>query len=309
MLHFAIRLLIALSLLFSFHFSASSGTLAASDDRLVIGRISNEPRKHYDRLRAMADYLAEELAEDGITEIDVVLVSELEEMEALLATGQVDILSETPFMALDMVDKGLAEILLREWKKGVPEYHSVIVSRKDGPVQRLEDMAGRRIAFEDPGSTSAYLMPRFALEDAGMTMRELSHPKDSVAPDEVGFSFANGEINVISWVHRGRADAGAISNLDWDSESSTPAHFKKDLQIVHRTAPVTRSLFLARSGLDGTLKRRITETLEIMHETPVGSAVLKKYFKVARYDRLDGEAAEGLENVRRIRQAIVSPTN
>lgn len=304
MSHFAIRLSIGLFLLLSVLLPAASAAIAAGDGRLVIGRISNEPRKHYDRLKAMAEYLTEELAGNGVTAIDVVMVSKLEEMQELLATGRVDILSETPFMALDMVEKGLAEILMREWKKGVAEYHSVIVARKDGPVQRLEDLVGRRFAFEDPGSTSAYLMPRVALEDAGLILHELANSRDAAMRGKVGYSFANGEINVVAWVHRGLADAGAISNLDWNSDSSAPAHFKKDLKIIHRTSPVARSVFMVRGGLDDTLKKRIATVLEHMHESPAGRAAMKKYFKVARYDRFEGEALVGLETARRIRQSV-----
>lgn len=309
MSHFAIRLSISLLLLASVTVSAASRAIAAGDGHLVIGRISQEPRKHFDRLTAMADYLTQELAGNGITGIDVVMVSGLAEMEQLLAAGQVDILSETPFMALDMAEKGLAEIVLREWKKGVAEYHSVIVARKDGPVQRLEDLAGRRVAFEDAGSTSGYLMPHFALEQAGLSLQELANSEDAVPPGKTGYSFANGEINVVAWVHRGRVGAGAISNLDWNSKSSAPAHFKKDLQIIHRTDPVTRSVFLTRAGLDDAIKTRIMAVLESMHESPDGRAALKKYFKVARYDRLTGEALAGLENVRRIRQSVSGHIN
>lgn len=286
-----------------------AAAFAAEDSRLVIGRISAEPRKHYDRLKAMGDYLAVELAADGITGIDVVMVSRLEEMEKLLASGRVDILSETPFMALEMANKGLADILMREWKKGVAEYHSVIVARKDGPVRSLKDIEGRRFAFEDRGSTSGYLMPRAALEAGGLTLRELADARAPVIPGVVGYSFAKGEINVVAWVHRGIADAGAISNLDWDSESSAPTHFRKDLQIIHRTGSVTRSVFLARAGLEDSLKARMMTILETMHESPAGRAALKKYFKVVRYDRLEGEALTGLENARRILQTIPGPAN
>lgn len=309
MSHFAVRLTFSL-LLWTFVLSpATSAAFAAEGGRLVIGRISAEPRKHYDRLKAMGDYLAQELSAEGITGVDVVMVSRLQDMEKLLAAGQVDVLSETPFMALEMAEKGLVDVLMREWKKGVAEYHSVIIARKGGPVERLADIEGRRFAFEDRGSTSGYLMPRAALEASGLTLRELANVRDPTIPGAAAYSFAHGEINVVAWVHRGIADAGAISNLDWDSESSAPAHFKKDLQIIHRTGPVTRSVFMARAGLDDAIKARLMTVLETMHESPAGRAAMKKYFKVARYDRFEGEALDGLENAREIRRAVAGLAN
>ncbi len=37
-----------------------------------------------------------------------------------------------------------------------------------------------------------------------------------------------------------------------------------------------------------------------MHESPEGKKVLKKYYKVKKYDELEGEAAEHLAAARRI---------
>ena len=75
---------------------------------------------------------------------------------------------------------------------------------------------------------------------------------------------------------------------------------RDELRIIHRTEPVIRSLMLARASLDDALCERIKTILETMHESSEGRAVLKKYSKVARYDRLEGEAAEQLETARSI---------
>ena len=125
--------------------------------------------------------------------------------------------TETPFVAFDMMEEGLAEPLMREWKKGVAEYHTVIIARGDDEIESLEDLRGRNFAFEDAGSTSGYFLPRVALEAAGLSLEKLDDPRGTPAGDAVGYSFANGEINVVAWVNRGLADAGAISNLDWEN--------------------------------------------------------------------------------------------
>ncbi len=300
MSHFAFRILLNLAIAVPVLAPLPRPAHAADAVTLVLGRITDEPQKHFPKLRAMADELARELAPDGVARVDVAMVETLDKMKELLAAGKVDIVSETPFMALDLEAAGVARLLLREWKSGVAEYSSIIIARADGPVKRIEDIAGRRFAFEDPGSTSGYLIPRDVLETANLNLFEMRSPRDPVPDGRVGYSFANGEINVVAWVSRGLADAGAISNLDWDDPSAMPAHLKSDIVAIHRTPPVVRSIVMVRAGLDVALAARLSDVLEHMHETPAGRATLKAYFGVARYDRLDGPAVTGLEATRAI---------
>jgi len=300
MLYHALRVIGGVAALVAVGVSAPPVTLAESGQRLVIARLSNEPHKHLHSLHAMANYLAAQLADEGIAGVDVAFAESPAQMRRMLEEKKVDLLSETAFMALEFMNDGTAKALAREWKKGVPEYHSVIIARKDSGLTALSDLVGRKFAFEDPGSTSGYLLPRIALEDAGLRLMRLPDPRNPVRDGTVGFSFAQGEINVIAWVNRGLADAGALSNLDWDEPDAAANPLKKDLQIIYRTEPVVRSLFLARSSLDGRLCERIAEILQSMHESPEGRAVLKEYFDVARYDSLEGDALKGLEAARRV---------
>ncbi len=280
---------------------AALSTAQAQDGvTLVIGRITDSPDKHYKRMAQMAEYLAAELVDYGVGGVDVMIYPTEEEMAEALRRGRVDIVSETPFLALELQEEGVVDILMREWKKGVPEYHSVIVVRKDSPAQSLADLAGRRVTFEDPGSTSGYLLPRAALEDAGLSLLEVANPNRPVPADRVGYRFSGSESKVVRAVAEGTADAGAYSNLDWDDEESTPPEVKAQLRILHETKPVIRSTLMVRRSIPADIKTRLAEVLEHMHESEDGRAAMKKYAKVAKYDRIEGEALRGLEEARRI---------
>ena len=283
---------------------ATAGPLAAADDgnRIVLGRISEKPSNHFERMRALADYMAVQLAPDGITGVDVVMVDSLEEMREMLASGGVDFMSETAFMASELVDAGVAELMLREWKQGVAEYHSLFFVRADSGLKDIADLPGHSIAFEDPGSTSAYLVPRVTLELAGVELLPLAAPGIDVPEGVVGYIFAEGEANVVAWVHRGLADAGVVSNLDWENDSEAPEFLKGDLNVIHETPPIIRSLMLVRRGLAPEMKARLSEILQGMHETEDGRRTLQRYFGVSRYDRIDEAAMDGLETVRQIRR-------
>ena len=277
-----------------------------ADNRLVIGRISTNVRKHWPRLEAMAEYLAAELAPAGVAGVDVRMVDTIEEMRALLRSGEIDMLSETAFAAIELTNDNSAEMLLREWKSGVSDYHTIIFARRDSDVRSLDDLIGRTFVFEDRGSTSGYLIPRAHIVHSGFAMVELDNPLDRPPANTVGFAFADDEGTVIDRVRRGFADAGAISNLDWGDEDEVSELERQELMIIHETAPVIRSIMLARSTLDPAVKARLTQVLLSMHESEAGLETLRKYWKVARFDRIEGPALESLLNARAMHQVSSS---
>lgn len=273
-----------------------------TDRRLVIGRISTNVRKHWPRLEAMANYLSAELADVGVAGVDVRMVATLDEMREMLRNGEVDLFSETAFSAIELSIDSTAEMLLREWKSGVSDYHTVIFARRNSGVESLSDLVGRTFVFEDRGSTSAYLIPRAHMVRSGYTMVELDDALATPPAGAIGFAFADDEGTVVSRVRRGFADAGALSNLDWADEDEVSEDDRRELVVIHETDPVIRSILLVRSTLDPTVKNRLAEVLMQMHETEAGLETLREYWKTARFDRIEGPALESLLNARVMHQ-------
>ncbi len=135
--------------------------LAANADMpaIVVGRIAENPKKHYSRLKRLADHLTSKLSGVDRRSGTAIFAKDFETMAGYLRSGQVDVISETPFSALRLVEETGAEILLREWKKGVAEYRTVFFVRRDSEINTFKGLVGRKIAFEDEGSTSAFLVP------------------------------------------------------------------------------------------------------------------------------------------------------
>ena len=193
-----------------------STQLAANADTgpIVVGRISENPKKHYPRLKKLADYLASNLTGLGPTSGAAIFAKDFETLASFFRSGQVDIVSETPFAALRLVEETGAEILLREWKKGVAEYRTVFFVRRDSDINTFKDLVGRTIAFEDVGLTSAFLMPLSVLRREGYDLVRLSSPREAPPRDKIGYAFAGSENNIAIWVATGIADAGVFSDMD-----------------------------------------------------------------------------------------------
>lgn len=126
---------------------------------IVLGRVSDNPKKHMAQLQSIADYVASKLVSHGITHGKVVIAKDNRQLINLLKQGRVDWISETPFSATLYEDQSLAEIILLRWKKGVSRYRTIFITRKDSGIEKLEDLVGKKIAFEDPGSTSGFYVP------------------------------------------------------------------------------------------------------------------------------------------------------
>ncbi len=293
-------------------FVSSMGIAVAESEvrsaTLVLGRVSSDPKKTAPRLESLASYLVPHLASVGINKGDVLVARDTGQMIEFLREGRVDLVSETPMGALFMEAAGDAQVLLREWKKGVSEYFTVFLSRQTAEIRTLKDLVGRKIAFEDRGSTTGFYLPLAALRRAGLSAIELPDPEAVVPPGKVGYVFAENEINIAAWVDRGLTDAGAYSNLDWLDRDRVTNTMRNNLVVFHETAPILRSVVLVRSGLAEDIRRRTAEVLLSMHEDPKAQPVLRKYFKVRRFDAFEGEALRSLEEARavfaRIRESV-----
>jgi ABC-type phosphate/phosphonate transport system substrate-binding protein len=263
---------------------------------LVIGRVTNDPNGTYKQLKPMVDYVASQLHESGITEGSVLMAKDHEEMLRYLREGRVDWVQKGVFEALIYIRGGRAEIALRSWRQGVPTYHTVLFARKDGQIASLKDLVGRKIAFQDPGSTSAFFVPAAILRKNGFQLRELTSPREDVPAGTIGYVFAGKELSITTWVHRGLADAGAYHNQNWGKPADNPEAMKKDLKIIYEGRPMPRMIELLRSTLDANVKAKIKEVLLRAHDDPAARDALQAYGPLtAKFDEFVGDAKKELD--------------
>ncbi len=264
-------------------------------ESLVIGRVSSEPEKTYKQLKPILEYVVSKLHDVGITDGSVLVAKDQSEMIRYLKQGKVDWVQKGVFDARVYSKEAGVEIALRSWREGVPSYHAVIFSRKDGGINSLNDLLGKKIAFQDRDSTSAFFVPSAILRRSGFELVELPSPRDSTPPGKIGYVFAGKELTITTWVHRALTDAGAYHNQNWSKPTDNPESMKKDLKIIYQGKPMPRMIEMLRGNLDPRIKAKIKEVLLHAHEDPAAKEALRSYGpETAKFDEFKGKAKEEL---------------
>jgi len=220
----------------------------------------------------------------GIKKGKVLLARNNQELIKLVKEGKVDIVTETPFSSMLFIKKAGMKVLLRSWKKGVANYHSVIFVRRDSNIKSLKNLKGKVIAFEDPGSTTGYFLPKAEIMKEGFQLVELNNYREKPPSDKIGYCFANGEVNIGHWVHKGVVAAGVLDNLEYQHPEKVPVKFMPDFKIIYATDEVPRALILIRGNIDPQLQREIKKILVNMKFSKEGRKVMWKMSKTVNFD-------------------------
>ena len=265
---------------------------------ISIGDIDpDEPAKKIARFQPLADYLAANLADFGIREGRVVIAKDIEGMSQHLREGTVDIYFDSAFPALATQELSGSEIILRRWKGGVMEYWSSFIAKKGSGIASMEDFRGKVIAFEEPRSTSGFVLPAGTLIQRGFILTEVSGPGAQVGDDEIGYFFSGDEENTVELVIRSEADGGGISNQDYQE---LPGEYMDQLVLFDRTITVPRQLVSVRPGLAPELVARIQMLLIDLDQNEEGLALLDGLKHTKKFDLLPVDTEDSLDQLREL---------
>ncbi len=255
--------------------------------KLVIGDISDEVAETINGTQPLADYLAAQLDEFGITGAEVKIAPDLDTMIQWVNNGQVDIYFDSPYPALVIRDVTGAQPILRRLKFGVPTYHSVFFVRNDSDIKTLDDLQGTVVAFEEPFSTSGYMLPLAYLIQQGFEPVETASLDATVSPEQIGYTFSTADNTTIQWIISEKAPAGVIDNITYQR---LPEATQKELRVIAKTEEVPRQLVLLQPNTDPPLAAAIKTALLDMNETEEGQKALE-IFLTTEFD----EFPEGQE--------------
>ena len=247
-------------------------------------------------------YVAGKLTSASDIEGKVVIAPTPFQLARLIEQRKVDFYMESPYPTYLVNDvQGVAKLMLRRWKGGMAEYRSLIFTKKNGEINRLEDLRGKVLVFESPDSTSGHFLPRHFLTRKGFKFIDKSRFNPEALATDIGYLFAGSQEKVVDWVLTKKAAAGAFSDDDY---ARLDEKKRSDIIILAETERLPRHLVSVRKDFSPELADRLEKILLSMHENDQGRKILKNTDDTTKFDLLpEGDA--GLR--RRLAEIFQSP--
>ncbi len=169
-----------------------------------------------------------------------------------------------------------ARALLRVLRYGHDYYQGQILAHVDSGIKSVQDLAGKKMAFVDPSSTSGYMFPLKIMKDAG------------VEPGNT--TFANKHDNVVIMIYQKQVDAGATyysapaeDGSIRDARSRVKTQFpdvEEKIKIVTTTDKIPNDPFVFRKDLPKEITDKFIAAVKKFIATEKGSEIFKRIYSV-----------------------------
>lgn len=145
---------------------------------------------------------------------------------------------------------GAVPILMPLREDGRPSYRSAIVVPRTSPLNSLQDLKGKKVAFGNLHSTSGNLFPRYLLLSKRVYMQELGSFTNLRNHDEVARA-----------VLRGEYDAGAVNDI------TAEKYRKEGLRVLAYSDPIPTAPIVVRGDAPKQLVKAVTDALLMLDRT------------------------------------------
>ncbi|HCA87771.1 MAG TPA: hypothetical protein DEQ61_21285 [Streptomyces sp.] len=228
--------------------ACGAGAGSPDTDTLRLGAIATgSAPEEKERYEAIADQLSESLD----MEIELITSTEYFAIAEGLRGGKVDVafLNSLGYVLTD------TKVDLKPLAVGVdeadePGYFSYLITSKPDEIRGPADVKGHSLAMASRLSTSGYLYPTKALENAGIDPEE----------DATLSSGGNHAANILA-VGSGQVDAAFVDSVEYESAVKNGKVDPEKVVKVWESDRITGSPVVARSELDAELLDRVRKAL------------------------------------------------
>jgi phosphonate transport system substrate-binding protein len=209
-----------------------------------------------------------------------------------MSSKQVEVGFLPPTAYILAKDKGAASVILQAERYGVKEdgsnndqivdnYKSMIVVKKDSPINSLADLKGKTISWQDVTSASGYIYPAAEMKKA------LIDPEKDIKGKTV-----KGHDKGIIAVLNGKVDAAAVFE---DARNNVKKEFPNvfaDTKVIYRTQGIPNDTISVRADMDQTWKDKIAEAFVTISKDPEGKKIIKDIYSHIGYVKSDDKKFE-----------------
>jgi phosphonate transport system substrate-binding protein len=166
-----------------------------------------------------------------------------------------------------------------------PVYFSDLVVRRESSVGSFEELRGRSLAYNEPGSHSGYNVVRWHLAERGLEGGFFGRVVEAGAHQAA-----------MRLVARGEADAAAIDTTVLETELLHYPWLEERLRVIHTLGPSPIPPAVAAPHLPEEVRRKLREALFGLHRSAPGRRVLA----AGRFARFTGVSDQDYDPIRRM---------
>jgi phosphonate transport system substrate-binding protein len=265
---------------------------AAEEKLLIFGRVQANPVRAIRDRQEFVDYIAKKLAPLGITGGKILVVDKVAQLAQALREGKVDLFHDS-VAATVVASKWSGSIpILRQWKYKEAEYYSVILVKKDSGIDAVSGLKGKVLAFDEPHSTSAHILPRMILAESKLKLALIVVP-GRVESDAIGYIHSSDD-NAPNLLISGKVDAAATSYREFQA---LRPEIQDDVKIIAKSMSVPRQIISVRKDLDPKIITALKEVLINMEKTPEGQGVLNRQQGTTNIDAIPSVSLDRMKAV------------
>ena len=192
--------------------------------------------------RPLQEYLEKKLDR----KVQLIVTTDYSSMIEAMRHGRLDLAYFGPLSYVLAKQKSEIEPFAAIRQKGKTTYQAVVIANTSARLDRIEDIAGKDVAFGDKASTSSHLIPKSMLAEkklyAGQNYRE---------------HFVGAHDAVAMSVQNGHAQAGGLSKPIFETLVSRGMIKPEKVKVIAESEPFPQYPWTMRSDLDPQLKQKI----------------------------------------------------
>lgn len=166
-----------------------------------------------------------------------------------------------------------------------PVYFSDVIVRRSSSYQQFSDLRGQTWAYNEPGSHSGFVLPRYVLgkmEVDGGYFRRVEE--------------AGTHLKALQWVIEGRVDAAALDSTVLELEMHARPQRLQQVRIIDSWGPSPMPPWVIRGDIPQAVKDEVRHVLRGMHETDRGRSILDAAL-IQRMDPVQDELYDAIRDM------------
>lgn len=147
------------------------------------------------------------------------------------------------------------------------KYQSMIIVRKNSKIKSIKDLKGKKIAIQDPTSTSGYILPVAELYKKGI----------NVVKDDNLVNVKGHDQGVVS-VLNGDTDAAFVFKDARNLVAKDELNVFKEVKPIYFTKKVPNDTISVRSDMSSAFRKKLAKSMKEIVKTKEGAKILKNIY-------------------------------